>query len=537
MRLSPAFANAAWVASSLPAWLRFKRAASRPDIAQRCCMLRAVGRNANTAYGRLHRFGEVRNYADFARNVPLARYEDLEPWIKRIVAGEPNVLTSEPVTRLVPTSGTSSGRKLIPFTASLQREFDSAISPWIFDLYCNHPGATLGTAYWSITPAAVFEEDQNSAVPIGFDEDAGYLGGVKKNLLARVIMPPAEFRLIPDTAVFRYLTLLCLLRQADLSLISVWHPSFLLLLLGELPLQWENLLRDVRDGTCKYDHELPDSVRRAAGSNPEPQRARHLARAGFGQPGVIWPKLRVISCWGDAHAEGPLNQLHQRLPGIFIQPKGLLATEAFVTFPLGDLHPLAVRSHFYEFEHDFGRILLAHELSEGSEYEVIVTTGGGLYRYRLGDRVRVTGYLQNTPCLRFLGRNGMVSDRFGEKLSEAFVAAAIRSASSSLSETPKFALLAPEQCAQGMRYALFIEATVDSGFSRRLDLALRENPHYLYCRKIGQLSSPDVVEIPDRAYERYLAREMEKGKRVGEIKPCALSTDTGWRQHLCQASG
>src|SRR5262249_22337630 len=160
----------------------------------------------------------------------------------------------------------------------------------------------------------------------------------------------------------------------------------------------------------------------------------------------------------------PLNQLRQRLPGAFIQPKGLLATEAFVTFPLGGLHPLAVRSHFFEFENDSGQILLAHELKEHNEYEVIVTTSGGLFRYRLGDRVRVTAFLQNTPCLRFLGRNGTVSDRFGEKLSEAFVATAIRAVSLSLAEPPRFALLAPEECAEGMRYALFIEAMVDSGF-------------------------------------------------------------------------
>ena len=57
------------------------------------------------------------------------------------------------------------------------------------------------------------------------------------------------------------------------------------------------------------------------------------------------------------------------------------------------------------------------KLRKGNEYEVVVTTSGGLWRYRLGDRVLVDGFVQKTPSLRFLGRPGNVSDLFGEKAS------------------------------------------------------------------------------------------------------------------------
>ena len=53
---------------------------------------------------------------------------------------------------------------------------------------------------------------------------------------------PDELRLVKDMEVFRYVTLLCLLRQRELRLISVWHPSFLTLLVDALSTNWQELL-------------------------------------------------------------------------------------------------------------------------------------------------------------------------------------------------------------------------------------------------------------------------------------------------------
>ena len=131
-----------------------------------------------------------------------------------------------------------------------------------------------------------------------------------------------------------------------------------------------------------------------------------------------WPDLAVISCWTDGASAAEARRLREFFPTTAIQGKGLLATEACVSLPLaaGRGPVLAVRSHFFEFTTDDGRCLAAHEVEAGTEYSVVVTTGGGLYRYRLEDRVLVTGFLGTTPTLRFLGKAGHVCDRYGEKL-------------------------------------------------------------------------------------------------------------------------
>jgi hypothetical protein len=55
-------------------------------------LLRLIERGCATAFGREHGFEHIRNLDDFRRRVPLRRYEDLRPYIDRIVDGERGVL-------------------------------------------------------------------------------------------------------------------------------------------------------------------------------------------------------------------------------------------------------------------------------------------------------------------------------------------------------------------------------------------------------------------------------------------------------------
>jgi len=475
-----------------------------------------------------HKFDSIRTYEDFARRVPLMDYESLSPWIERIHRGEANVLTCDPVTRLVPTSGSCGGRKLIPFTARLQQEFNAAIGPWLVDLLRHSPGIAGGPAYWSITPVVSSAEMQDSAVPIGFDTDTAYLGGTRQQLARAVMAVPDELRGIQDMEVFRYVTMLCLLRHRELRLISVWHPSFLTLLLDALPANWQDLLTDIKNGRCKHADKLPPTIRNSLRFSPSSHRATELRNVNQHNAEAIWPQLKLISCWSDGAAEVAANSLKEIFPNTPVQPKGLLATEACVTIPFAGQHPVAIRSHFFEFADEAGKIRLAHELELGQTYEVIVTTSGGLWRYRLRDCVEVTDFLDKTPSLRFLGRSGNVSDLCGEKLTEAFVAQALQETLFAVKTKPTFALLAPDRDAQGSRYTLYVEGQLPDHFASMLDHALRQNPHYAYCRDLSQLLPVRLFKISENGYERFASHLMTTGSRLGNLKPMLLSQTSGW---------
>jgi hypothetical protein len=512
MEIIASIANTLWAASNLSAWRGFRLALQNPQATQGRHLQNLLMSNAHTAFGKLHRFDEIRSYEEFARRVPVSTYDDLAPWIARIRRGEQQVLASDRVTHLIPTSGSRGGRKLIPFTASLQREFDAAIGAWILDLFRQHPGLIGGPAYWSITPALKDRADEDSVVPVGFDSDTAYLAGHGQRLAEAIMAVPPEAARAKSLEEFRYNTLLHLLLRRDLRLISVWHPSFLSLLLDALPRHWQRLLTDIGCGTrfTRASHRRADELRSA-----DPLR-----------PTTLWPSLRLISCWGDAAASLAMQTLQRRVPNLHIQSKGLMATEGLVTVPFQAQYPVAVTSHFFEFIDDQGQPHPVESLQEGEEYQVMLTTAGGLWRYRLGDRVRVVGFVARTPSLKFLGRSGKVSDMCGEKLSEQFVCEVMGDVFGSC--PPPFALLAPDADDDSCRYTLYVEGEAMTHWAQAIDEGLRRNPHYAYCRDLGQLLPARIFRIAGNAYDAFVQQESSSGARLGDIKPGALSLKPNW---------
>ena len=308
MQLTATIANTLWSASNLPAYARFRRALHQPEIAQQRKLRGYLEHNAHTAFGKAHGFDTIRSYEEFARRVPLADYDSFVPWIARIRRGETNVLTDGRVTHLIPTSGSTGARKLIPFTAGLQREFDAAIGTWLVDLQRQLPGLLGGPAYWSVTPVLGDGIVEESAVPIGFDSDMAYLGGARQRLAQAVMAVPPNVQHAGSLDTFRYETLLHLLACRELRLISVWHPSFLTLLLDALPTHWERLLDDIARGAGDSLVPLPgraDELRSA-----EPARTNHpLAGIACSQ---------LLGRWSGGLA---LADLQRRFPNVLVASK------------------------------------------------------------------------------------------------------------------------------------------------------------------------------------------------------------------------
>lgn len=524
MSASARLVNRLWLGAARPSHARFRAALRQPRRAQEAILARCLEANARSEFGRRHRFDTIRTIGEFQARVPLSSYDDYADAIERIRAGAPGVLTAERVELLEPSSGSTRAAKLIPYTRELQGELRRAVAPWLADLARTEPAILDGVSYWSITPAAPALESRDAAVRVGFDTDSAHLGGWLASLTRRALLDCDDLRHISDIAEFRRLTLLRLIGARDLRLISVWHPTFLTLLLDAMIAAWPALLRDLATGV-----PAADAVR---GVRADPARARELDAADPDDVQTIWPDLAIVSCWGDGHAAAACAALAARVPRVHVQPKGLLATEACVSLPFAGSRPLAIRSHFFEFIDARGNVETAAELEDGATYSVVVTTGGGLYRYRLDDRIVVEGRLEQTPCIRFIGKQDCISDLRGEKLNEAFVAEILGRLLPTLAPGAAFAMLAPELESTTPRYALFIESVgrLDATLQARLETELARNPHYAHCVRLGQLAPVAIERVPAGAAERYLERLRGAGRRLGDIKPTALSPLAGWRE-------
>jgi hypothetical protein len=101
---------AAWVTRRQAQWAR------NPVQAQENVLQALLAGGRQTLFGKDHSFGSIRNHADFRKHVPIRDYEAFDPYIKKIIAGQPGVLWPGKPEYFAKTSGTTSGVKYIPIT-------------------------------------------------------------------------------------------------------------------------------------------------------------------------------------------------------------------------------------------------------------------------------------------------------------------------------------------------------------------------------------------------------------------------------------
>jgi len=505
-------------------------------------LMDCVQNNASTAFGKEHRFSSIDGIASFRRNIPIREYDEYVHWLERTLGGEERVLTQERILLFQPTGGTSSGSKLIPYTQSLKREFQKGIHAWVFDLYRRIPSMLRGRGYWSITPKVVEKDYTKDGIPIGFEEDTEYLGRTGK-FLEKILVAPAEMNRIGNIDNLRYITLYFLLLARDLALISVWNPSFLTLLLDDLNRYSEGLLRDIHDGGLEPPVEedldfLKTSCRPSPGRAKALEAMLHLPAAE--RYARIWPELKLISCWKEGPSHHHAKALSRIFPGVIMQGKGLIATEGFMSFPLFEArgNVPAYTSHFLEFLAE-GEESTKHvgELEEGQTYSVILTTGGGLYRYNLKDKIQVTGKYKGMPLITFLGRD-KVSDMVGEKLEETHVQDVMQTTLERHGIEIEFLLVSPQIEEKGGHYVLFLESKneMEKGLSdiisTEIEEGLRRNFHYRHARDLGQVLALRVFVIEKDGTQAYFRRCVEDGQNLGDVKHVVLDRRTGWADHF-----
>jgi hypothetical protein len=331
-------------------------------------------------------------------------------------------------------------------------------------------------------------------------DDRDYLDGWLRRLTAPFIVGDPALARARDVATFKERTVELLLAEAELEVISVWSPSFLKVLLDAIAYQ-----RHV------FGRLLAPARRRALLADPIDWRG-------------VWPRLKLISAWADAGAAGQARALGRLFPGVMLQGKGLLATEAPITVPLvGAPAPVPlVDEVLIELERDDGRLIPVWQGEREREYGVVVSQAGGLYRYRMGDRVVVSAPHRRTPTLRFVGRAGGVSDLVGEKLHERFVAELLDGLLPSAFVKTLVPLRAPYE-----HYVLLVDR-LDArlgGDARTLadalDAGLRRAHHYQHARQLGQLGPPRACVAADAA--ALVASDYARaGLKLGDIKPRAL---------------
>ncbi len=526
----------------------FEAATHRPREVQEALLGDILAHQTATAFGRDHRFDSIRTVADFRRQVPVAGYDYVEPYIARVRKGESAALLADPrVHMFALTSGTTAARKYIPVTEQYLADYKRGWNIWGLKAFRDHPAVKLRPI---LQLSSDWEEFRTEAgIPCG--AVTGLTATMQKRLIRWLYCVPACVGKVKDPQAKYYLALRLSLPRS-VGMIVAANPSTLIALARASDENKESLIRDIADGTLSPNLDLPAAVRAEVQRRlrPHRQRARELeaviARTGNLYPRDCWPEACLLGNWTGGSVGAYLRHYPRYFGDNPVRDVGLIASEGRMTIPVQDGTPagiLDVTTHYFEFipeaEGDSPQptVLGAHELREGATYYILLTTAFGLYRYHIHDLVRVTGFYNGTPLVEFLSKGSLFANLTGEKLSEYHVTGAMAEVLKELDLTLTAYSLAPcwpsgaSADFESPYYGLFIErgdlpqAAVER-LAERLDDRLRQhNIEYDAKRASRRLGGVRPVFVPAGFWQQWDRERLQRsGGTLEQYKhPCLIA--------------
>ncbi|HKQ49490.1 MAG TPA: GH3 auxin-responsive promoter family protein [Phycisphaerae bacterium] len=498
---------------------RFSRAVANATRVQSDLLAELLAAGEGSDFGRDHGLASIRDYREFARQVPIRSYADLEPYIEKVRNGHVGALFS-PQTRILMfalTSGTTARPKYIPITPRVLADCRAGWNIWGLKALLDHPGTMLRHILQVTSP--MNDHSSPSGLPCG--AITGLLAATQKRLVRRYYTSPPCVANITDS-VAKYYTIMRLAIPRDVAWAVTANPATLLLLAKTGDEHREQLIRDIHDGTLSASMAVDGGIRAALHSRlePDPDCARRLETI-VAKHGALYPKhywrLGYVAHW----TGGTMGLYRDQFPRYFgdvpARDIGLIASEGRMSIPVDDHTPagiLAVTSQFFEFipASEYGgsnpTVVRSHELTIDEEYFIVLTNASGLYRYDLGDRIRVVRRVGEAPLIEFLSRDAHSSSMAGEKLTEDQVVAAMEAASPATGKIVDF-VLAP-RWADPPYYRLYVESAsvrAEAALARRVDEALSKiNLEYGSKRATLRLGEVETVGLPAGALAQ---RDME----------------------------
>ncbi len=541
---------------------QFEAATHDPRQVQEALLNGILTHQTATAFGRDHRFDTIRSIDDFRRQVPVAGYEYFEPYIARLRRGETTALLSDPrIYMFALTSGTTAVRKFIPVTQQYLDDYRRGWNIWGLKVFRDHPAVRMQPILQMSGDPDEFRTE--SGVPCG--AVTGLTAKMQKRIIRWLYSVPACVARIKDPRS-KYYTVLLRSIPRKVGMIIAANPSTLINLARAGDQEKESLIRDLYDGTLSRHLDLPADIRAELTRRlrPHPERARQLEeivkRTGTLYPKDYWPCDCILGNWMGGSVGSYLRHYPRYFGATPVRDIGLIASEGRMTIPLTDGTPagvLDVTTHYFEFipeaEGDSPNptVLGAHELKEGANYFILLTTAFGLYRYHIYDLVRVAGFHNRTPLIEFLSKGAHIANVTGEKLSEHHVTQAMAQVLPELNMTLTAYGLAPcwpsNESTNGSGaefeqpyYGLFVEQgdlpdlSAGHRLAECLDARLRQlNSEYDSKRQSERLGPVRLDLVRDGFWLQWDRQRLQKtGGTLEQYKHPCLINDLQFRERI-----
>ena len=489
--LSPAIS----IIARMRLW-RIQNWSNHPEAAQRDVLQHLVTDAQYTEYGKKYHFTDLFSVKEFKKNVPIVDYDDLKPYILRMMNGEENILCSTPIRWFAKSSGTTSDKsKYIPISEdSLQDNHFQASKDVLSYYYKNFPSSDLLTGKGLVVGGSHQLSNVNEELDIQCGD------------LSAILMQNSPFW-------------------------GQWlrTPELSIALLDE----WENKIEQLALTTSE------ENVTSLAGVPTWTLLLlkRILEIKGKETIKEVWPNLELYINGGVSFV--PYREQFNKIIGGHINYLEIYnASEGFFA---GQEKPdddgmLLFTEHgvFYEFMpvEEYGKpdpkTVGLKQLQKGKNYALVISTTGGLWRYLVGDTVQFTSL--NPYKVKVSGRLKHYMNAFGEEVivdnSDQAIAAACEKTNAIVNDYTAAPVYFSEGSNGTHEWLIEFEKTPADlhKFTIELDKALKNcNSDYEAKRhKNIALRMPIVKALPIGTFKEWLKKI---GKLGGQHKVPRLSNE------------
>lgn len=472
---------------------RIENWSNHPVAVQREVLQELVTAAQYTEFGRKYNFSKLFSLKEFKKKVPIHEYNDLRPYILRMMEGEENILWNTPVSWFAKSSGTTSDKsKFIPIsTESLQNNHFQASKDLLSNYYKNFPSSDLLTGKGLVVGGSHQISKVNDTIQYGD--------------LSAVLMQNSPFW-------------------------GQWirTPELSVALLDE----WEEKIEKLAQVTAE------ENVTSLAGVPTWTilLLKRILKIKGKKTIKEVWPNLELYINGGVSFV--PYKEQFDKIIGGKINYLEIYnASEGFIAAQVNpDDGMLLFTEHgiFYEFMpvEEYGnespKTVGLNNVVIGKNYALVMSTTGGLWRYLIGDTVQFTSL--NPYKIKITGRLKHYMNAFGEEVivdnSDHAIARAAEKTNAIVNDYTAAPVYFTEDSNGAHEWLVEFEKEPDdlNNFITELDIALKNiNSDYEAKRhKSIALRMPIVHKLTAGTFNEWLRI---KGKLGGQHKVPRLSNE------------
>ncbi|KAF2328287.1 GH3 auxin-responsive promoter family protein [Flavobacterium nitrogenifigens] len=451
----------------------------------------------DTEFGKDHHFNQIKTFKDFQKQIPVRDYEDLKPYVEKVVKGEADILWKGKPLYFAKTSGTTSGAKFIPLTKeSMPYHIEAARNAILH--YINETGKAdfVDGKMIFLQGSPILTEKYG----IKFGRLSGIVAHFVPKYLQKNRMPSWETNCIDDWET-KVDAIVDETIKEDMSVIS-GIPSW-------VQMYFERLQQ--KSGGKKISEIFKNfNLFIYGGVNYEPYRAKFEQMIGKKVDSIeLFPASEGFFAYQDSQKE----------KGMLL----LLNSGIFYEFIKAD-----------EFFSENPKVYTIGEVQVGVNYVLIISTNAGLWRYNIGDTIQFTSLAPYRVIVS--GRIKHYISAFGEHVIANEVENAMKEAVNSTNIVINEFTVAPQiNPENGLPYHEWLiefekEPENMEAFAEMIDNSMRKQNIYYDDLITGNVLRKVVItKVSKNGFQDYMKSQ---GKLGGQNKIPRLSNDRNIADNL-----